>query len=326
MSFGIKRLALAAIRLDDELQPRVELSEELIEEYSEAMERKADFPPVEVTYDGTDYWLWDGFHRYLAAQAVEQETILAHITSGAKQDAIWQSLSANATHGMRRNNKDKAKAICKALKVRSDETDRFIADHVGVSPESVGKYREQMESSGEIEPSPVRVGSDGRKYRREAHSPSLRSLPRYPVVQFGQHSREKEPLPLNPDELWANNTELRVGSAKVREVLAAMSKAGDVAGVYDMVRYVHQMVMRGYEAGHPVYRFLDVDQFIPAMDHVLDSLKEIVPAEVCGFCNGEGCDDCRHRGWVGRAAWERRSGLSKQPTASTELVGEGQEK
>ena len=129
---------------------------------------------------------------------------------------------------------------------------------------------------------------------------------------------------MSPDEAWMDKTKLRVANGKVREVLAAVNTAGEVAGVYDVARYLQHMVMRGYQAGHPVYRFLDMEQFTPAMDYVLGSLKEIVPAEVCGFCSGEGCDDCGQRGWVGRAAWERTSGLSRQPAASTEVIAEPQ--
>jgi hypothetical protein len=325
MSFCIKRLETNAIRVDDELQPRVELCEELIEEYGEAMERGAKFPPVEVMYDGTDYWLWDGFHRYLAAQDLEAKTMLAHITSGTRQDAVWKSLSANATHGLRRSNKDKASAICKALRMKSDWTDPLIAEHVGVSDESVRKYRAQLESAGTISSAPARLGLDGKKYEKRRQSRGAGSSPRHSPSKNWKVPRDRQPLPLNPDELWSNKTELRVCSGKVREVKEAMSKAADVAGVYDMVRYVRHMVMRGYEAGHPVYRFLDAQQFTPALDCVMDSLKEIVPTEVCGYCGGEGCDECGNRGWVGQTAWEKNSGFKKELTASTELITPEQE-
>ena len=44
--------------------------------------------------------------------------------------------------------------------------------------------------------------------------------------------------------LWADRTEPGVHSAKVDEILAAMGKAGDVAGLYDATAYVRQAAMR----------------------------------------------------------------------------------
>lgn len=309
MSFVAKWLDLNEIRVDKELQPRVELSQELIEEYARAMSVSpgAKFPPVEVIYDGTDHWLWDGFHRYLAAEAAGQTRIWTRITSGTRQDALWQCLSANATHGQRRTNEDIANAARKALRLKPNESARLLANHVGVSDHTIEKYRNELIATGEIPQLTQRTGADG----KERRSPVMRILPRLPTAQVAQ---------LAIDRPAANNAELGKQDPKTSNVLGAMSKAGDVAGVYHMVSYLRRMVMRGHDAGHPVYRFLNTDQFGQGMDYVMESLNEIVPAEVCGSCKGEGCPECRSRGWVGRAAWERKSALNKQLMASTDVT------
>jgi hypothetical protein len=41
--------------------PREKLDQATVDEYAEAMEHKAQFPPVTVFYDGIDYWCVDGF-------------------------------------------------------------------------------------------------------------------------------------------------------------------------------------------------------------------------------------------------------------------------
>ncbi len=63
-------LSLERIRTEG-TQVRVALSETVIREYAEAIEQGDEFPPIEVYYDETAYWLADGFHRVQAAQQAE---------------------------------------------------------------------------------------------------------------------------------------------------------------------------------------------------------------------------------------------------------------
>ena len=205
MSFCTKHLDIRAIRLDRQLQPRLQISDELVEEYAEAMSRGEGFPPVEAIHDGTDYWLWDGFHRYLAAQQEGKETIWTRITPGTKADAMWQSLGANATHGLRRSLEDVEKAVCKALQLKPAETDRLIAQHVGVSHSTVIGHRKKLEAQGKIPPAKERTGADGRRVRIR----NSRKFPKYPSGRLDQKS-------IDPDQLCANGTGPRVVNAKVR--------------------------------------------------------------------------------------------------------------
>jgi len=60
-------LPVSAIRLDGGTQPRARLNEKVIAEYAGDMRGGAEFPPVDVFYDGEVYWLADGYHRVSAA-------------------------------------------------------------------------------------------------------------------------------------------------------------------------------------------------------------------------------------------------------------------
>ena len=62
-------------------------------------------------FDGTDYWLADGFHRFWAAKEAGLTEIYEEIHPGTLRDAILFSLSANSKHGLRRTNADKRKAV-----------------------------------------------------------------------------------------------------------------------------------------------------------------------------------------------------------------------
>lgn len=86
------RLPLAAIRTDGGTQPRAEISDEIVDEYTEALE---DLPPVTVFYDGTTYWLADGFHRFRAHEKAGRPKIAADVKQGTLRDAVLFSVGAN---------------------------------------------------------------------------------------------------------------------------------------------------------------------------------------------------------------------------------------
>ncbi|MCC5024617.1 MAG: ParB N-terminal domain-containing protein [Candidatus Synoicihabitans palmerolidicus] len=49
-------------------QTRVSTNDDAIESYAAEMALGAEFPAITVYYDGSAYWLADGFHRYLATK------------------------------------------------------------------------------------------------------------------------------------------------------------------------------------------------------------------------------------------------------------------
>ena len=104
-------IEFSKIRIDGGSQARADLNQETIAEYAEAYRAGVAMPPVVVFYDGTTYWLADGFHRYFGAKQAGKETIHEEVTPGSQRDAVLFSLGANAKHGLRRSNADKRKAV-----------------------------------------------------------------------------------------------------------------------------------------------------------------------------------------------------------------------
>ncbi len=104
-------LSIEAIRLDGGTQPRAAIDKDVIQDYALSMMEGVKLPPVTVFYDGTDYWLADGFHRYHASRQMCQDTIEADVRQGTRRDAVLYSVGANATHGLRRTNADKRRAV-----------------------------------------------------------------------------------------------------------------------------------------------------------------------------------------------------------------------
>ena len=61
-----KTLPMDVVRIDGGTQSRCRISQEMVDQYAESMADGAAFPPGVAFFDGSDYWLADGFHRYHA--------------------------------------------------------------------------------------------------------------------------------------------------------------------------------------------------------------------------------------------------------------------
>ena len=85
----MERIRIEMIRLDGGTQPRAKLNDERVAEYAENLQSGVAFPPVEVCYDGQDYWFWDGFHRVHACRAAGLEEMDANVIPGTQADAQW---------------------------------------------------------------------------------------------------------------------------------------------------------------------------------------------------------------------------------------------
>jgi rubrerythrin len=144
--FVIRALTLDSIRIDGGTQPRCEIDTALVTEYAGDIEAGAELPPVVVFQDGTDTWLADGFHRYHATNTAGKDRIAAECHPGTLRDAILWSVGANASHGKRRTNADKRKAVetLLALDGWSDKPNREVARQCRVDEGTVRKYRSEL--------------------------------------------------------------------------------------------------------------------------------------------------------------------------------------
>jgi uncharacterized ParB-like nuclease family protein len=143
----VKEISLSTIVARQEVQARVAMNEETIEEYAEAMLNSDKFPPVVVfSVDGVSYCLADGFHRFEAAKKAGRTLIQAEIRAGGKREAILYAVGANASHGLRRSREDKRNSVLKLLndKEWSQWSDREIARQCTVSQPFVSKLRAEL--------------------------------------------------------------------------------------------------------------------------------------------------------------------------------------
>lgn len=139
----MRELEIEEIRLDGGTQPRVRLNEVAVAEYAEALTDGSKLPAVTVFFDGSEHWLADGFHRYFAHKKIGALRIDADIRNGSRRDAVLHSVGANSSHGLRRTNEDKRRAVETLL---GDEewakwSDREVSKVCGVSVSFVGAIR-----------------------------------------------------------------------------------------------------------------------------------------------------------------------------------------
>jgi DNA modification methylase len=139
-----QEIEISRIKIDLELQPRAQMNFITVAEYATAMTDGVAFPPVVVFFDGSDYFLADGFHRVVAARDyVGLTSFYADVRLGNRRDAILYSVGANAEHGLQRRTEDKRKAIQKLLDDPewSQWSDREIARQCKVDHKTVSSLR-----------------------------------------------------------------------------------------------------------------------------------------------------------------------------------------
>lgn len=138
----MRELKLDSLRIDGGTQCRVAMSQDAIQEYAEALTDGSELPPIDVYFDGAEYWVVDGLHRYHAHRRIGALSIMANVTTGTLEDAVFAACGKNRGHGLRRTNADKRKAVEMAIAIRPDWSDRAIAKHVGVDHKLVAAVRD----------------------------------------------------------------------------------------------------------------------------------------------------------------------------------------
>jgi preprotein translocase subunit YajC len=143
----------------------------VVGEYADLMKELVIFPPIEVFYDGESYWVADGFHRLAATMEAGFKEIIADVRQGTHRDALLYSAGANSSHGLRRTNGDKRRAV--GILLKDEEwakwSDREIARKCGVSDRLVNNIRSELSGANGSHLT-ERIGGDGKTYTvKERH-------------------------------------------------------------------------------------------------------------------------------------------------------------
>ncbi|MBB4858283.1 hypothetical protein HNO88_001602 [Novosphingobium chloroacetimidivorans] len=183
-----------------------------------------------VYFDGTSYWLADGFHRTEAHRLIGASTILADVRQGTQRDAVLYSVGANASHGYRRTNADKRRS---ALRLLNDPewsawSDREIARRCGVSAPLVASLRPEAD---EVNP---RAG-DVRTFRKPDGTEAQmqvaaigKSKPNLPLIA-GRRAEKKPDLAFATCDEACVPTAARITGLSTRNI-TELARAGEIDG------------------------------------------------------------------------------------------------
>lgn len=172
------KIKLTQVKVDGELQSRDSINEAVVQEYTEVIREGGTMPPVTMFYDGANYHLADGWHRFFAHKSAGFPEIEANIIEGTRRDAILYSTGANDDHGLRRTNADKHKAIKILLDDMewSEWNDSQIARQCKVSSMLVNKVRKLL--LGDEEPAPKKVKRGDTVYEMKTENIGSKATPK----------------------------------------------------------------------------------------------------------------------------------------------------
>lgn len=144
-------LQLHEIRRDGGTQPRAKIDLAHVKRLVEQIEDGHPLEPLVCFYDGENYWLADGFHRFLAYREAGEEAIAAVVHQGTRRDAVLYAVGANADHkpALPRSREDKRRAVQTLLQDPewSQWSNYAIADACKVSEAMVRSCRKTLEST-----------------------------------------------------------------------------------------------------------------------------------------------------------------------------------
>lgn len=291
-------LELGSVRTDGGTQMRAKLDQDVYLDYRDKMKAGDEFPAVDVFYDGTAYWLADGFHRFYGAREAKAKKIKATIHDGTLRDAILFAVGANAKHGLKRTNADKRNAVFAIL--NDPEwvlwSDGKAAEKAGVSQNFVTEVREQLKSdlsspAAKTKDQP-RIGRDGRKRQPPKHRGPKENPAPAPATQAAPPPAgegETPPAPAKPP------------------TFAELVKSRNL----EIDRFC-QRILQAFKDSQPTDAWLDDSRIGIAKQQIDSALATIRIAKAhdkpCPKCDGAGCKMCRNCGYMPKNEFQMAGG------------------
>lgn len=331
MSEKISEVLVSQIRIDGGTQQRPVVSG-MVEHYKELRQDGIELPPIDVVYDGANYWVWDGFHRLESAKAAKKKAIRCAVTKGTQQEAVWLSYSANKAHGMQRPQGTVKRIIeqifCNPAYAKISLSE--IARHVGASRRYVQMVRDEFllrTEGGHDDESPVEqsesLKSDQVVTNRvcdtenaekgcecshplESNSRHEKSTKRADSIEvksstgktYEQKSQEKKTATTQPamkDEDGRVIPDHLHGVFRERETFEALAQQAS---------QLKAAVKKAAEDSPVAWGRFNENNFRSLMQQVYDLLKLSGPSIVCSYCGGvesDKCRACKGTGFLNRA-------------------------
>jgi len=247
----MKKLNLDIIRLDGGTQARVALNTDVVAEYAAHLQEGDVFPPITVFHDGSDHWLADGFHRYMANKQNGATEIECDLKTGTLEDAKLWAYGANSKRGLSMSREDKRKVILLMLQHPewSKWTNSEIAKHIGVSGMTIGRVKAGLVYDAEKEPASKKfTQKDGTvKEIKTKNLGRQKQEPVEPVVEEPKFDETQEFI----DELTDTINALSLENQKLKDIIAV--------GAWDATEFEKMDIQETIEQLREQIRVLEID-------------------------------------------------------------------
>jgi hypothetical protein len=220
----MREIKLSDIRLDGGTQNRVSIDQATVDQYVEAMKDGAIFPPLFCVFDGTKYWLVDGFHRYQCYLQRGDKIVSVDYKPGTQEEAQVLSFGVNGKHGRPRSREDKRKAVLAAFEHphTKDLSDYAVAAKCEVSQPFVAGLRNPEKKKQQAENS---------QKHHQSKSEDLINYVDKPVDNSHDVLINYVDKPVNPvdnfsggDQVGPDDAELKAGELAREKDIATMYK------------------------------------------------------------------------------------------------------
>ncbi len=315
-----KKFPTDELVLDERCQARADVDHDAVTEYRDAYAAGTELPDPKVFMVSGKAYVVDGYHRVPAAILAKKRWLRCEVVGeGTLDDAVWYAAAVNQTHGVRRTNADKRRAVRLALEtpIGQEQSSAEIARHVGVSDKLVTLVREEVErelrdsrGSGHVDQPrnsevATRVGKDGK--RRPARQPRARTVVEpepdagHPCDGVPEIVEERDPFEGVP--ALADTAADQGAPALAQSIPPVGEKLLAAAAEIKRARHACRKLL-GEELNAYAQR---TEEALRGAEY---ALRYAVP-EVCPGCGGEGCKRCTGRGWVDRSTAEQMRASAK---------------
>jgi hypothetical protein len=164
----VETMDVAALHVSREYQARDKgVCEDTVKDYTAAAKAGAKFPPL-VAYRVTDRKhkgpaLVAGFHREAAFRAAGVTRCEVDVREGTFAEAWLAGFTSNLTNALRYSNADKRRAAERALTLFTGDSNRQLAERMGLSHDFITRVRRELEATGVIARVEKVAGKDGRE-------------------------------------------------------------------------------------------------------------------------------------------------------------------
>lgn len=298
------KLKLSDIKIDGGTQPRCQINNDTVSEYAEAIKAGTKLPPITVFFDGSNHWLGDGFHRLFAHQEAGLDEIECNVERGLLRAAILHSVGANHSHGLRRTNADKRRAVETLLKDKewSKWSDREVAEKCHVTHPFVAEVKRSLSGNvsrcADDKPETRKVERNGKTYEMKTEKISAANQKR--AEQKPEAKPEQQPEEEPSKELPVLDEVNQVIPEHLQEVFQARAEFRAMLQVIKGQKSAFEMIGQTKAGVHLVGNSAE---FEVARKTLWGIVSETMPHAVCGKCHGDkgkskGCDACKGRGWL----------------------------